>query len=67
MKRMGRQSHVENVHPHRFRRTFATSAISRQMPIEKLRSMLGHEKIETTLLYVDDRSDLEYTYKMYMT
>lgn len=37
------------------------------MPIEKVRSMLGHEKTETTLLYVDDRSDLEYTYKMYMT
>jgi site-specific recombinase XerD len=66
MKKLGKFANVNNVHPHRFRRTFATSAINRQMPIEKVRGILGHEKIETTLLYIDDRNDLEYTYKMYM-
>jgi site-specific recombinase XerD len=66
MKKLGKLSNVNNVHPHRFRRTFATTAINRQMPIEKVRGILGHEKIETTLLYIDDRNDLEHTYKMYM-
>ena len=67
MKRLEKITQVTNVHPHRFRRTFATTAINRQMPIEKVRGILGHEKIETTLLYIDDRNDLECTYKMYMS
>lgn len=67
MKRLEKVTDVTNVHPHRFRRTFATTAINRQMPIEKVRGILGHEKIETTLLYIDDRNDLECTYKMYMS
>lgn len=66
MKKLGKVTQVSNVHPHRFRRTFATTAINRQMLIEKVRGILGHEKIETTLLYIDDRNDLECTYKMYM-
>lgn len=67
MKKIGNKAEVENVHPHRFRRTFATNCLNRQMPIEKVKNILGHEKIETTLLYIDDADSLEHTYKMYMS
>jgi len=48
---IGRRAGVSNTHPHRFRRTAATMAIQRGMPIEQVRVMLGHESIDTTLLY----------------
>lgn len=48
---LGRKAGVNKVHPHRFRRTAATTAINRGMPIEQVRDMLGHENIETTTLY----------------
>ena len=58
---------VDNVHPRRFRRTFATTALHRQVPIEKVKSMLGHVKVETTLLYTDDSKDIEHTYRTYLS
>lgn len=48
---MGRRSGVENVHPHKFRRTMATRAIEKGMPIEQVQKILGHEQIDTTLRY----------------
>jgi site-specific recombinase XerD len=42
---------IEKIHPHKFRRTLATRAIDRGMPIEQVQMLLGHEKIETTMLY----------------
>ena len=42
---------VENGHPHRFRRTFATNLINRGMPIEQVQILLGHTKLETTTIY----------------
>lgn len=52
LKELGRKAAVENVHPHRFRRTFACDMISRGMPVEQLMVLMGHSKIETTMLYV---------------
>lgn len=47
-----KRSGVENVHPHRFRRTLATNLIDRGMPIQEVAAILGHDKIDTTLKYV---------------
>ena len=66
MHKIGDMAGVENAHPHRFRRTFATIAIHRHMPIDKVRGMMGHVKMDTTLLYVDDSNYLGQTYINYM-
>ena len=42
---------MEKVHPHKFRRTLATRAIDKGMPIEQLQQLLGHKRIDTTLHY----------------
>lgn len=52
LKELGRKASVENVHPHRFRRTFACDMIGRGMPVEQLMVLMGHSKIETTMIYV---------------
>lgn len=52
LKKLERISGVENVHPHRFRRTFATIICNRGMPIEEVKGLLGHKKIDTTLGYI---------------
>ena len=46
---MGKKLGVEKVHPHEFRRTMATRAIEKGMPIEQVQKILGHEQIDTTL------------------
>ena len=51
LKKMGEQCDVHHVHPHKFRRTMATTAIDKGMPIEQVQRLLGHEKIDTTLHY----------------
>lgn len=52
MKVIEEKTGVENVHPHRFRRTFATSVINHGMAIQDVAAILGHEKIDTTMKYV---------------
>lgn len=49
----GKRAEVEKCHPHRFRRTGATFALRRGMPIEQVSKLLGHESIETTQIYLD--------------
>lgn len=57
-------AHVEHVHPHKFRRTFATNAARRGMPIQEVAALLGHEKIDTTMAYVNiSREDIKHDYK----
>jgi len=51
LRKLGRMASVENVHPHRFRRTLATRAIDKGMPIEQVQRLLGHKKIDTTMCY----------------
>ena len=51
MRSLGRDSIGQRVHPHKFRRTLATRAIDKGMPIEQVQVLLGHSKIETTLCY----------------
>ena len=51
LREMGRRLSILNVHPHKFRRTLATLAIDKGMPIEQLQRLLGHKRIDTTLQY----------------
>lgn len=51
LRKLGRALGIEKVHPHKFRRTLATSAIDKGMPIEQLQCLLGHQRIDTTLHY----------------
>lgn len=51
LRKLGRDLDLNNVHPHKFRRTMATKAIDKGMPIEQVQRLLGHAKIDTTLQY----------------
>lgn len=49
--KLGRNIGIKKCHPHKFRRTMATVAIDKGMPIEQVQKLLGYEKIDTTLRY----------------
>ena len=51
LREIGKQLNIHKVHPHKFRRTLATMAIDKGMPIEQLQQLLGHKRIDTTLQY----------------
>lgn len=51
LRDLGRRLLITKVHPHKFRRTLATSAIDKGMPIEQVQQLLGHQKIDTTMHY----------------
>ena len=58
LRKIGKRLNINHVHPHKFRRTLATKAIDKGMPIEQVQHLLGHAKIDTTLGYamVDDEN-----------
>ena len=51
LRKIGRDANVPRVHPHKFRRTLATMAIDKGMPVEQVQKLLGHVKIDTTMHY----------------
>ena len=51
LRQLGRRLGIQKVHPHKFRRTVATKAIDKGMPIEQVQSLLGHSQIDTTTHY----------------
>ena len=51
LRKIGRELNIHRVHPHKFRRTLATMAIDKGMPIEQVQHLLGHQSIDTTLQY----------------
>ena len=51
LRELGAKLNIDKVHPHRFRRTLATAAIDKGMPIEQVQKLLGHQSIDTTLQY----------------
>lgn len=68
LRRIGKRAGVEDVHAHRFRRTAATIALQRGMPIEQVSKMLGHEQIGTTQIYVSiDQNDIKRAHQKYLT
>ena len=66
LKRLEAASHVEHIHPHKFRRTLATNMAKRGMPIQTIAAILGHEKIETTMEYIVlNKEDTKMKYRQY--
>lgn len=51
LRELGRRLNISNIHPHKFRRTMATRAIDKGMPIEQVQKILGHSQIDTTMHY----------------
>lgn len=51
LRELGRKLNINKVHPHKFRRTLATMAIDKGMPIEQVQQLLGHQSVDTTLQY----------------
>lgn len=67
VRKLGEKAGVKKAHPHRFRRTCATFALRRGMPIEQVSKMLGHEQISTTQIYLDlTEEDLKQAHKKYV-
>lgn len=51
LRRLGRELGINRIHPHKFRRTMATRAIDKGMPVEQVQKLLGHSQIDTTMRY----------------
>lgn len=51
LRQLGKRASIERVHPHKFRRSMATKAIDKGMPIEQVQKLLGHQQIDTTMHY----------------
>ena len=67
LREMGKALSIEKVHPHKFRRTLATMAIDKGMPIEQLQQLLGHKRIDTTLQYaMVKQSNVKLAHKKYI-
>lgn len=67
LREMGNQLNIPKVHPHKFRRTLATMAIDKGMPIEQLQQLLGHKRIDTTLQYaMVKQSNVKLAHKKYV-
>ena len=67
LREMGRKLGINKVHPHKFRRTLATMAIDKGMPIEQLQRLLGHQRIDTTLQYaMVKQSNVKLAHRKYI-
>ena len=67
LRKMGKNLEIEKVHPHKFRRTLATMAIDKGMPIEQLQKLLGHKRIDTTLQYaMVKQSNVKHAHRKYI-
>ena len=67
LRELGERSGVNQVHPHRFRRTFATKLLHKGVPIDQIQKFLGHSQIETTQLYAcSNDEELEYNIKRHV-
>ena len=67
LRDMGKLLNIQKVHPHKFRRTMATMAIDKGMPIEQLQKLLGHQKIDTTLQYaMVKQSNVKLAHRKYI-
>lgn len=67
LREMGKRLNIPKVHPHKFRRTLATMAIDKGMPIEQLQRLLGHQRIDTTLQYaMVKQSNVKMAHRKYI-
>ena len=66
LKRLEERCGVDHIHPHKFRRTLATNLSKRNMPIQVISAILGHESIETTMEYIVlNKEDTKLKYRQY--
>ena len=67
LRQYGKRLGIAKVHPHKFRRTLATAAIDKGMPIEQLQQLLGHRRIDTTLQYaMVKQSNVKIAHRKYI-
>lgn len=67
LRRLGKLANIENVHPHRYRRTALTNAANRGMPLQDVQYMAGHASPDTTMIYCNvDVSKVKAEHKMYL-
>ena len=67
LRELGRKLDIPKVHPHKFRRTLATRAIDKGMPIEQVQKLLGHTKIDTTLQYaMVNQNNVKISHRKYI-
>lgn len=67
IKKVGQKAHIKNCHPHRFRRTMASLALNRGMPIDQVSKLLGHEDVKTTSIYaITDKESLKEGHRKYV-
>ncbi len=68
VRRLGRKNGIKKVHPHRFRRTMATNILNKGMPLEEVKEILGHAKLDTTLIYCQvNKENVKHHHKKYMS
>ena len=67
LRQLGRKVSVGRIHPHKFRRTMATRAIDKGMPIEQVQKILGHSQIDTTMHYaIVNQSNVKNSHRKYI-
>ena len=67
LRKLGRKLGITRIHPHKFRRTLATNAIDKGMPVEQVQKLLGHTKIDTTMQYaMVDQNNVKNSYMKYL-
>lgn len=67
MRELGRSINLSKIHPHKFRRTMATRAIDKGMPIEQVQKILGHSQIDTTMQYaMVNQSNVKASHQRYI-
>ena len=67
LRKLGRTLELEKIHPHKFRRSMATRAIDKGMPIEQVQKILGHSQIDTTMQYaMVNQSNVKMSHQRYM-
>lgn len=68
LRKLGRRLNLERIHLHKFRRSAATRAIDKGMPIEQVQKMLGHSQIDTTMQYaMVNQSNVKASHKKYLS
>lgn len=67
LRKLGRRLGITKVHPHKFRRTLATMAIDKGMPIEQVQQLLGHQSVDTTLQYaMVNQNNVKISHRRYI-
>ena len=68
LRQLGRKLHLDRVHPHKFRRSMATRAIDKGMPIEQVQKILGHSQIDTTMQYaIVNQNNVKAAHRKYIS